>query len=299
MKTKLVLLTAAIAMSHTGLALAQSSSTISAPAAASAAPAATTANTSTATSAAPSAVRPGIKYFGQLLGPGLKFEGAQQSTGYGDNDVMMIDNRPKFFARIGDNMDAGVETRFFTNFSGEGWNVTNGSSRLFVNFKNVVKNDIVAVSLMPRIMLPTSNTSHNTQMTYSPELVANVDISPKDSRFTINTGIQVIKHLYSADPVAAKDFGPARSITFDPWLEVDYQLNPTVQLTASYWPDWATARGDASLANKFQELDVGAYVEVAKGWQIMPYVGTNFNGFDSSDALKSMQLNVALSGTIL
>jgi len=288
------MLAAAIAMSHTTAALAQtSSSTIATP------DAATTANTSTATTNATATVRPGIKYFGILNGPGMKFEGAQQSAGFGDSDAFLIDNRPKFFARIGDNLDAGAEVRFFTNFKSKNWNVTNGSSRLYVNFKNVVKTDLMALSLMPRAVLPTSNTSHNTKMTVSPELIVNVDIAPSNSRFAFNTGLQLIKHLYTADPVAMKDYTSARSLTVAPWLEVDYQLSPTVQLTASYWPDWATSRASSALGNKFQELDTGAYIEVVKGWQLNPYIATNFNGFEASNALNNMQLNLALSGTIL
>jgi|GEM_PF-3553004 len=298
MKSKIVMFAAAIAMSHSGLALAQSSTTSIAPPEAD--PAAV-ANTSTATSSETATVRPGIKYFGQLLGQGLDFSGTEQSNGYGDKAAFTIDNRPKFFARIGNNLEAGIEARFFTNFESTGWNLTNNNSRLFVNFKNIYKDDVFAVSFIPRAMLAQSNKAHNQKATVSPDLILSVDAAPKNSRFSFNGGLEVIKHLYSDVPTndVKHNYLAARSLTFDPWLEVDYQLNPTVQLSASYWPDWATTRGSSHLDNDFQELDVGAYVEVAKGWQLMPYVGTNFNNFQASNALDNMQLNIALSGTVL
>jgi len=298
MKSKIVMFAAAIAMSHSGLALAQSSTTSISPPEAD--PAAV-ANTSTAISSENAAVKPGIKYFGQLLGQGLKFSGTVQSTGYAldEHAAFAIDNRPKFFARIGKKIEAGAEVRFLTNFESKGWNVTNGNSRLFVNIKDIYKTDIMAVSFIPRAMLAGTNTAHNQMATVSPDFLLSVDLTPKNTRFTFNGGIELIKHFYSGTPSVAKNYLAARSLTFDPWLEMDYQLNPTVQLSASYWPDWATTRGSSHMDNKFQELDLGAYVSVAKGWQLMPYVGTNFNNFQASNALDNMQLNIALSGTVL
>jgi hypothetical protein len=300
MKTKLVLLTAAIAMSHSTRVFAQSSNaTITTPATAPASdPAVTTAaTTNTATIETNPGIKPVLKYTGFVHGPAADFHGSEQSAQIGSGGAFDLDSRAKFGVKLNETLETGAEIRFTTTFNPDKMKVTNGSSRLYASFKNVYKDELVAVGLIPRIVLPTSDTSHNTHMTFSPEFIVNVDIAPKNSRFTFNTGLQVIQHLYS-ESVSAASAG-ARQTTIDPWAEVDYQLNPKVQLMVSYWPDWATSRSNSAPTERAHEIDVGAYIEVAKGWQLNPYLATDFQGLKNASLEKNTQINLAISGTVL
>lgn len=302
MKTKIVMLAAVIAMSHSAISFAQTSTTtVNTPSAVgtdSAGPIPSAATTNTATTNLTSVgVKPLIRYLGIMHGPGLEFSGSKQAANFGDS--LDMEHRPKLGVKVNENLDVGTELRFVTTFQNSKVDYRNGNSRLYANFKNVVKTDIMALGLIPRVVLPTSNTGHNQLASFSPELIVNIDLTPKDSRFSFNTGLQLIQHMYKGTPDAAKDYAGARQTTIDPWAEIDYQISPKVQAMVSYWPDFNTTRGSGTVNEAMHELDVGAYVEVVKGWQLNPFIAADFQGLRNSSLDKNMQINLAISGAIL
>ena len=307
MKTKLVLLAAAIALSHTAYADDSSTTVTTSPASAETTNA-NIAQDSTASDA--TGVRPGIKYVGIVNGPGLQFSGARQATNKGANPTdstdysqMVVDNRPKLMAKFNANTEVGFEPRFNTFFGsgvqGDNVHVTAGNMRLFANFKHVYKDDIYDLSLTPRLFLPTGTKYRNQKTTVSPDMIADFTITPKNTRFTFDLGLEYI-HLFHTDGANAKDSNAALTGIFVPWLEVDYQLSTKTQLMISYWPELVSeARQGTPLHTDSNEIDIGAYYEFAKGWQVNPYIMAQPLGMDTGSPLANLQLNLLFVGTIL
>ena len=306
MKTKYSMLAAAIVLSQS--AFAQTSSTTTA-----VAPDATATNASVATSAAPAAeqegIKPMIKYVGILRGPGADFANSAQKGGENDDqsridadsrDQLDYEQRVKFLASFSKNVEAGIEARINANFGkGEKTNFTSGSWRLMANFKNVYKDDVLALTLTPRAFLPTSNSQRNKKTTVSPDLIADLAIAPKNTKFSFDTGLEYI-HLFHTDGANASDSAAALTSEFAPWIEADYQLTDKTQLMVSYWPVLdAYARQGRPLATSSNEIDVGAYYEFAKGWQVNPYVAIEPNGMKADARLENVQLLVIVAGAIL
>ena len=296
MKSKTIMLAAAIAVSQTAFAQ-NSSTTVIVPETGAAS------NASVASSnlnqGEQSKIAPRIKYLGVVRGPGLEFSGAQQSA-VNDSAQLNYEQRVKVLGTFGSNFEAGVEARVNTNFGkGNTLNATAGNWRLLANFKNVYKDDVFALNLIPRIYLPTSKSAHNAGTAVSPDLIANFSISPKDSKFSFDSGVEYLQffHNDNENPATAKK---ALTAELDPWLEADYQLTPKTQLMIAYWPSLqAHARQGAPLANTSNEIDIGANYELAKGWTLTPFVSSEPNGLDTASPLKNMQLMVLVSGTVL
>ncbi len=297
MKMKFVLLTALAAMSQ--VAVAQTSTTTVAPAAAGAA------NTNVATestaAAKPAGVTPVIKYVGIMRGPGLEFNAAAQAPNVGGDDLN-LEHRVSFLAKTSANFDFGVQARVNTKFgNGKDLYATSGTWRLLADIKHIYKDDVLDFTLTPRIMLPTSTKNRNQKLTLSPDVIADLTIAPKDSRFSFDTGVEYL-HFLHTDGASGDDYTKALTAELAPWIEADFQLNSKTQLMVSYWPTFdAYARKGTPLATSSNEIDVGAYYEFVKGWQVNPYVATEMNaiGAEGASALQNMQFNVIVTGTVL
>jgi hypothetical protein len=299
MNFKMIMLSAALVASQT--AFAQTTTTASAPAAA-----ATNANTATvATPAADTTgLKPVIKYLGFMHGPGMDFSGAQQAGVNGDS-TLKYENRFKFLVDTNPNTEFGIEARVSTYFGkGEKLSADSGNWRLMSNFKHVYKDDIFDLTLSPRIMLPTSNKYRNQKATLSPDMIVEMTAAPKNSRFSFDSGIEYI-WVFHTDGATGSDYSNADTAIVAPWLETDYQLTEKSQLMISYWPGFAAqARNNAKLTSAFaqdggNEIDVGGYYEIAKGWQFNPYVAIEMSDYDKSNALKNYQANFLIIGQIL
>ena len=139
----------------------------------------------------------------------------------------------------------------------------------------------------------------NQKGTVSPDLIADLSISPKNSRFSLDTGMEYIQYFHTAG-ATGNDYSKAITAIVAPWLEVDYQLTAKSQLMVSYWPELvAQARLASPLHTDGNEIDIGAYYEFAKGWQLNPYVATEMFGIDTSNPQRNMQVNLIVVGTIL
>lgn len=305
MRTNYLILAAAIALSHSAFAQ-NSTTTTSAASDAASAPSAAAVNTSAATSAAPKQtglLSPAIKYLGYLHGTGLTFSGARQSEV--NDEQINYEQRIKFLPISNSAMDLGLEARVNSHFGdGKKMDVGNGAWRLYANFKNVLHNDVYDLSLMPRIVLPTSNKLHNQKATISPDMLAILGINPKNSRFSYTAAIEYIQYFYS-DKGLGKDYSNATSVVIAPWFEADYQLTDKTQLNLSYWPSLISRRNGSKLTSAFaqdggNEFDVGATYEISKAWQVSPFIAIETSDISSKpSALQNMQLNVAVIGRFL
>ena len=295
MKKQIILLIAATLVSNQGFAATTTTSATTVLASADAANSA--ANANVATIEKKSAF--GISYTGIMFGPGLDFSAAKQKIDYTDDSKadMKISNRAGFKYNITEAMDAGVQARFGTTFTKVGMTAANENSRLFMNFKKLLPTDIGSLTLTPRVVLPMTNGSHNAKMTYSPELIAQYSIEPKNSRFTFNAGVQVIKNLYYSDAVSSDSQLQFYSLGI---AESAYQLNPSTQLTLAYYPEFGK---NTDLANKTtsNEIDLGFSLEFAKGWSVNPLIATELNAlkYNEGNILKSSGMTVIVSGALL
>ena len=135
-KNKLVILTAALVMSHS--AFAQSTTTATLPATGAA-----TTNASTATinaAAAADSVQPSIKYTGFFFGPALNLDGAHQAD-TNNNDSLSMQHRFQFLIKTNANNAFGIEPRFSTYFGHDNrfsTNVQNENYRLLAKFANEI-----------------------------------------------------------------------------------------------------------------------------------------------------------------
>ncbi|MBC7395866.1 MAG: hypothetical protein H7333_00360 [Bdellovibrionales bacterium] len=297
MKTKLVLLAASFVLNHAVLAQTTSTSVTTSPASAEATNAGTNISVANdSSSAASKAVRPGVKYLGIMHGPGMTFSGAHQA----DGSDLLVDNRFKLLARIGANTEVGFEPRINTAFgNGHKIDAVAGAMRLFANFKHVYKDDIFDLTLTPRAVLPTRVKFHNEHGTVSPDLIASLDIAPKNSRFSFNTGSEYIQYFHTAGANAAF-YNGATTAVVAPWLEVDYQMTEKSQFVVSYWPELvAQARQGTPLHADSNEIDIGANYEFVKGWVVNPYVAIEAFDMKSNARLDNMSANLLVVGTIL
>jgi hypothetical protein len=266
--------------------------------------------TSTATSAASlpddGKVKPVIRYLGYMHGVGLDFSGAHEA-GINDNSQMTYEQRVKFLLGFSKDIEAGVEVRENTNFgNGQNAGLTNGSWRIHSAFKNVLNSEVYNLTLMPRLLLPTANKYHNQKATVSPDPMIEFAITPRNSRFTIDSGVEYIYFLHTAGATGA-DYTNADTAIVAPWLEVDYQLTQKTQLMLSYWPELnAHARENVPLNSNWSggggnEFDAGGYYEFVKGWQINPYIATEMSniGANNSSIAKNLQFNFLLIGKVL
>ena len=244
-----------------------------------------------------------LGYLGIMYGPGLEFSGSHQSA-FNGNSSLFLNNRPKIMLQTSENFEFGMEPRFNTIFGADrkhasDFTAENDKWRLLTRFKNVIKTDTLALGISPRLILPTSNAAHQQKEIPSPELVANLDFAPKNSRFSYTVGTVYQQNFFETSTTGV-GYTQATTAVFQPWLEADYQLTAKTQLMVAYWPEWvAKARIGQRLTSDSQEIDMGAYFEVAKGWQVNPFLATDFQDMSSSNRLKNMQLNLVLIGSIL
>jgi hypothetical protein len=235
-----------------------------------------------------------IKYTGILKGPGLNSENFAQSTG----DAGEVEHRLKFLVQKGEMFDFGAEARVRTILDHKQFSALNGNYRLLADFKHLVKNDLVDFTLTPRLALPTAIASRQRGLIAAPELIANVDISPKNTRFSFNTGILMAQSILKS----TADVKNTTSV-IAPWFETDYQINSRVSAMIAFYPELiAQSRSGVALNNDSNELDLGANIEIAKGWSASPYIGVEAFGMKTSslgDAAKNMQFNVTVSGSFL
>ena len=300
MKTKTIMLAAALALSHT--AYAQTTTAVTTPAS-------TAANANTAVVEAPDAdnagVKPAIRYLGIMHGVGMDFSGAQQAGINGDS-ALKYEQRVKFLVDTNPNTEWGVEARVNTYFGkGEKLSAESGSSRLMANFKHVYKDDVFDLTLSPRLMLPTMNKYRNQKLTLSPDMLVEMTAAPKNSRFSFDSGIEYVWLLHT-DGAVGTDYTNADTAYLWPWLEVDYQLTGKTQAMISYWPGFAAqARNGSKMTSSWNqgggnEVDVGGYYEFAKGWQFNPYVALEMSDFTKdTGGAKNVQANFLIIGTIL
>ena len=156
MKSKSFLLVAAFVAGHTAFAQSPSTSTTTT----SVDPAGAT-TTNSATVAIPAAnstgVQPEIKYFAIMHGAGLDFSGAHEAT-INSSSQLTYEQRIKLLAATSQNVEVGVEARVMTNFgNGANTNITNGAWRLVSVFKHVYQDSFFDLTLIPRVVLPTSS----------------------------------------------------------------------------------------------------------------------------------------------
>lgn len=299
MKTKSVILAAAIAASQFSLAaFAQSSSTQKAakPMDISVTEPGLPAAAATSVATAPAAKsKVGVSYLGIMNGPGLsnEFEGKTK-----DGEDLYLNNRPSIKYTFDENTDAGLQARFNLKFQNDGMDVVNDSWRVFANFKNVYKDDVLSLNITPRIFLPTKLSSHNATMLPSPEIIPVLNISPKNSRFSLSVYPQVIQWLYSDNAVAASK--AANSLYVIGNFEGTYQLAAPTAITFGFYPEYISGKTRA-MRNTSNELDLGVSYDFAKGWSVNPYIATEFIGMgaDNASISKNMAFNVILSGAIL
>ena len=303
MKSKSFLLVAAFVAGHTAFAQSPSTSTTTT----SVDPAGAT-TTNSATVAIPAAnstgVQPEIKYFAIMHGAGLDFSGAHEAT-INSSSQLTYEQRIKLLAATSQNVEVGVEARVMTNFgNGANTNITNGAWRLVSVFKHVYQDSFFDLTLIPRVVLPTSSLYQNQKVTPSPDMVFNIDMTPKNSRFSFYTGLEFMPLFHSAGAMGG-DYMNADTLDIGAWVGTSYQLTEKTALTASYWPSWAMQghRGasltDAWAQDGGNEIDIGAAYEFSKGWTVNPYLATEMSGISNQAAIKNMQLNFNISGRFL
>ncbi len=300
MKTKNSLLVLLLALSNNALAQTSSTTVVSTPATTSttSSTTATSTNSSVANAGAivadPSKPQLRIKYLGIFKGPGLNSESLTQASG----DPGELEHRFKFLVQTSEKLDFGIETRIRTILGNGSLSVLNGDYRAVANFKHVFKNDLLDFSLSPRIKLPTSSSAIKKELLFAPELLANLDISPKNTRFSFNTGMLYQHSLYKASAA-----NTVTTSVVNPWFETDYQINEKVSAMVSIWPDFAAqGKSGAAAVNDSNEIDVGANWEFIKGWTASPYISLEPVGLDTSSAAsaaKNMQFNMYVSGAFL
>lgn len=306
MNTKYLILAASFTISYAlSLNSAFAQTTTSSAAAETVATGSATVATADVSKTDDNAVKPVIKYLGYLHGTGLDFSGAHQAAING-NAQLKFEHRIKFLAAIGKHFEGGLETRTNTNFGdGSRINATAGNWRLYGSFKDLLRNDVFNLTLMPRLYLPTSTGAHNSKTTVSPDMIAELGIAPKNSRFSYDLGMEWIQ-LYHSQGAKGGDYANADTSIAAPWAEVDYQLTDKTQLMLSYWPTWAgQAHKGAAMTSAFaqdggNEIDVGGYYEFAKGWQVNPFVAAELSDIGNhAPVARNLQLNVAVVGKIL
>jgi hypothetical protein len=205
-----------------------------------------------------------------------------------------VSNRLTAKADFTENFNAGVQARINTAFLATGMKATNENWRLFADIKKIYQGDLIDFNLTPRIVLPTSNAAHNQTLIGAPELIATLNVNPKNSRFSFDYKVQTMKNFYT-DRLASN-----KSVDF--YLlhnfEAAYTLGSTMEINVGLYPEYMSTK-NAAFTNSSNELDLGLSWSFAKGWALNPYLATELNGFDSSTPGKNMQANLILSGSFL
>jgi len=238
-----------------------------------------------------------IGYLGIFKGPGLNSKNFSQADS-NNSSAEELENRFKFLLAPSERFDFGMEARVSASASQNGMQVNNGDYRLLANLRHVVKSGIVDLTLTPRIKLPTSSASQERKLLAGAELIANVDIAPKDSRLSFNTGTTFQQNFFQASG------SPKNTTTvIQPWFETDYQLTDKIGAFTSIYPELLSqAKMGTGLVNDSDEINVGANWEFFKGWTATPYISIEPVGMDASSvssAAKNMQFNLYVSGALL
>ena len=244
----------------------------------------------------------GISYLGALMGPNMDFHAARTKGDTPDSpEYMYLDNRPSFKVNITENVDAGLQVRFVNKFRDTNDVITyNTDYRLFSNIKKLLPTDLGSLTLTPRLVLPTGTAvggSHDKKRTVSPELIDRYSIEPKNSRFSFNVGVQMIKYLYTSAAVTNQDQIQFYSLGI---FETAFVVTPKTQITVGYYPEFCK-NSDVANHTTSNETDIGVAVEVAKGWTLNPVVVTELNSMsaNNNNVLKSSALALNVIGTFL
>jgi len=280
------------------VALAQST-TVIAPAPSSPTSASNNAPTvapSSSTLEAPKVQPIGITYFGLYEGP--SFSSSQGGKDMSNSDEY-ISNRPKLTYNFNNSTSIAIEPRIKTTFSANGFDAFNENWRLAGTFKKVFAYGIVSLDVVPRVMLPTSISAHNASMLPSPELVGIFNISPTNSRFSF-TYIPVFQQFLFSNSAQEMSAG-ALTFSFVQFVLGTYQLTSKTALTFGWFPEYDVTKQNAWTETS-NEMDFGVSFEVAKGWSLNPYIGTQPNGMNTSSVAtmgKSMEAAMMVSGKFL
>jgi len=279
-------------------AFAQSNATVITPAAPTAA-ATTDSAAATSTAESPKVQPINVKYLGLYEGPALNTAEAGKNMHNADE---FISNRPKVQYNFNANTSAGLETRIRTTFAQQGVQADNETWRLYGSFKNVASYGIMSLDLVPRVMLPTSKSNHNTTMLPSPEMIATLNINPKNSRFSLDYSNQMLGYMYSNNTVAksaAFNGGAgANSFIMLHSFEGTFQTSAKTQLTFGWYPEYVVTK-NLPMTQDSNEVDLGVNFDIAKGWSLNPYLGIEPVGMDSSNPTKSMEAALIVTGTFL
>jgi len=281
-------------------AFAQSSATVITPAAPTAATA-DTAAAATSTAEAPKVQPINIKYLGVYEGPNFTANGTNM---HGDDTA--ISNRPKIQYNFTNDVNTGLEARVGTTFTKDGVVAANQTWRLYGTFKNVATYGILSLDLIPRVMLPTSTKNQDSTMLPSPELIATLNINPKNSRFSLDYTAQMLGYLYNNQSTArAVGFNKVTGITpgaasfiYLHAFEGSFQLGSKTQLTFGWFPEYVITK-NLPMAQDSNEVDLGVNFDIAKGWSLNPYIGVEPVGMDPSNPAKSMEAAMVVTGTFL
>lgn len=256
------------------------------PASTTASTAVTATNTSTAST---TTMMPTIhaSYTGIMSGPILNAEKNSKNN-------ISVSNRIAAKADFTEQFDAGIQARLNTTFTPTGVNAANENWRVFANIKKIYNDGFIDFNLTPRVMLPTSNSAHNQKLLMGPELIATMNLNPKNSRFTFDYKVQTQKNFYSDKLASNKstDFYLLHN------FEANYTLGSTTEINMGLYPEYLSTNS-AAFTNTSNELDLGLSWSFAKGWSLNPYLATELNGFDTASPGKNMQANLILSGAFL
>jgi hypothetical protein len=242
-------------------------------------------NTSTATTTFSPTVH--ASYTGIMSGPILESEANSKNN-------ISVSNRIAAKADLTENLDAGIQARLNTSFTENGVVTNNENWRVFANIKKIYADDLIDFNLMPRVMLPTSNSAHNQTLIAGPELIATMNINPKNSRFSFDYKAQTQKNFYS-DKLASN--GSLNFLLLHNF-EASYTVGSTTEINLGLYPEY-TSTNNAAFTNTSNELDIGFSWSFSKGWALNPYIATELKGLDTSNPGKQMQANLILSGTFL
>lgn len=235
----------------------------------------------------------GISYLGVFNGPGFSSEMEGKTK---DGDDLYMHNRPTFKYKASENILLGLQPRFNIRFMSTGMDAVLENWRLQAEFKNLIKTDVFALGITPRVSLPTSLKAHNQSMIPSPELLGKLDFAPKNSRFQFDAWYIVGNYLFSDRDQSLN------AVTLDSTLatEASYQLTSDLGLTFGYYMEHASKRQSA-ITSASNEIDLGLNWDFAKGWSVNPVVAAECNGLgaEGSSLAKNMGVYVWVSGTVL
>jgi hypothetical protein len=239
-----------------------------------------------------------VNYLGVVNGPGLNSENFYQNQ-FNSKGAPAIDNRFRFLAELQSNLQIGLEARAILAAAhlDDPMTLTAGDFRIMANVKNIYNDGVFNFMVIPRLRLPTSDKSREKNKLFTAaELIPVLNVSPKGSRFSFNTGFTFSEYFY-------KDSAPNTVATrlINPWLSTEYQINPIMTGFVSVSPEWVVTK-NAATAMDSDEVDIGMNIEVIKGWNVQPYIAADLFQMDTQNigtAAQNMQFNLQISGNIL